>query len=1226
MKRTLIGCWAGLCLLLMLQVAQAETATYQVAASADDTFCASSYTAYGNTTLYWPYNISTVRGFVCWAIDIPPGATITSATVQVKAQSTRANTTTSQLQLVDSDSCPDFSTNPFSWAVIGPTADWDVPPFTADTWYTSPDITAIVQGYVDREGYESGNYLGLRSVWVNGGTAKMIHPWDSGDHTDGAKLVVTYSTTYQAPVADAGSDQEVTDQDGSGFETVSLDGSASSDPDGTITSYVWKKGDTQIATGSTADVSLSVGTHIITLTVTDDDAVTDDDTVVVIVNSPPEEETVQYQIAASADDTFCANSYTAYGNATLYWPYNTDTVRGFACWAIDIPPGATITSATVQVKAKTTRPNTTTSQFQLVDSDDCPDFSTNPFSWAVTGPTVDWGVPPLTADTWYTSPDITAIVQGYVDREGYESGNYLGLRSVWVSGGTTKMIHPWDSGDHTDGAKLVVTYSAGQGTVADYYVDFDGGSDSNDGTSTGSPWQHCPGDPNATGNAATCALNAGEVIVFKGGVKYRGSINCNWSGSAGAPITYDGNPAGTFGTGQAIIDGSETLPGWTQCQSAAEAGGNPNWANIWYAYAPAGTDANTSNLYQDDGDEQMCWMAQDPNQSDPFFMDNRFQFYAIPCENVTLTTVTDSVRLTQGDSSYWDGAGVMVWAQPNAIKARDITGFDPATDTITFDSIISQPYTDRDERYALYNHISLLDQAGEYYFNDTAEGDGTHKVYLWPPAGNPNTNPVSISVPAARTKAFSIVGANRSYLTFDGLKMQKFSGAGYYDACGIVSVESGISNITITDCTFMYLRHDYRGGNGYGAIVLKYGSDCTISGNTFYELPVTNGMQVSISDSIIEDNFIERPGRHGMWMVFNDCQIIGNVVLDVGGSHANAIAVFPGSSNVLVMGNTIFAGPAFGISISDADDVTVAYNFVCSSSESYSDQGGCTNLKAHNNTILNDVDTTSYRDNSSGELKNNIINIVPPNTSTLQLQLVDSDSCPAFSTNPWSSAVTGPTVDWAVPAVTQDTWYTSPDITEIVQAYVDREDYDPGDYIGLRASWLDGGAKMMYQWDYDDHTSGPKLVVTYSPSQDVTYQIAASADDTFCGSSYTSYGNAAIYWPYNSSTVRGFVRWACNIPAGATITSATVQVKAKVTASGSNLQHPSLTPDANGNLFISHAMESEVFTDPANGDFSLKVGGPAIDAGLDLGYDYDIDGTAVPQGDDPDIGAIEYTP
>jgi len=86
-----------------------------------------------------------------------------------------------------------------------------------------------------------------------------------------------------APVADAGPDQTVTDLDDSGDEVVTLDGSGSSDPDGTIVSWVWTEGGPQIATGETTPVTLAVGIHTITLTVTDNDTRTRTDTVIVTV-------------------------------------------------------------------------------------------------------------------------------------------------------------------------------------------------------------------------------------------------------------------------------------------------------------------------------------------------------------------------------------------------------------------------------------------------------------------------------------------------------------------------------------------------------------------------------------------------------------------------------------------------------------------------------------------------------------------------------------------------------------------------------------------------------------------------------------------------------------------------------------------------------------------------------------------------------------------------------
>lgn len=83
----------------------------------------------------------------------------------------------------------------------------------------------------------------------------------------------------EPPVADAGSDSAVEDSDDSGTETVTLDGSASTDDAG-IVSYVWKDyNGNQIATGATASVSLPLGINDIMLVVTDGNGQSDTDVV-----------------------------------------------------------------------------------------------------------------------------------------------------------------------------------------------------------------------------------------------------------------------------------------------------------------------------------------------------------------------------------------------------------------------------------------------------------------------------------------------------------------------------------------------------------------------------------------------------------------------------------------------------------------------------------------------------------------------------------------------------------------------------------------------------------------------------------------------------------------------------------------------------------------------------------------------------------------------------------
>jgi subtilisin family serine protease/subtilase family serine protease len=85
------------------------------------------------------------------------------------------------------------------------------------------------------------------------------------------------------PVANAGTDQTVKDADGSGEELVSLDGSASHDPNGSVVAYEWREGTTILGGAAALTVPLAVGAHTLTLEVTDNDGLTATDTVLIIV-------------------------------------------------------------------------------------------------------------------------------------------------------------------------------------------------------------------------------------------------------------------------------------------------------------------------------------------------------------------------------------------------------------------------------------------------------------------------------------------------------------------------------------------------------------------------------------------------------------------------------------------------------------------------------------------------------------------------------------------------------------------------------------------------------------------------------------------------------------------------------------------------------------------------------------------------------------------------------
>ncbi|HYJ39097.1 MAG TPA: PKD domain-containing protein, partial [Chitinophagaceae bacterium] len=115
------------------------------------------------------------------------------------------------------------------------------------------------------------------------------------------------------PIANAGSDQSITIPTNSVF----LNGSGSSDPDGSIIAYTWTKisGPAQYTISNfdqsfTAVNNLVQGTYTFQLTVTDNRGATATDVVVITVNAPPPGTNLPPIAVAGGDATINVNNYT----------------------------------------------------------------------------------------------------------------------------------------------------------------------------------------------------------------------------------------------------------------------------------------------------------------------------------------------------------------------------------------------------------------------------------------------------------------------------------------------------------------------------------------------------------------------------------------------------------------------------------------------------------------------------------------------------------------------------------------------------------------------------------------------------------------------------------------------------------------------------------------------------------------------------------------------------
>jgi PKD repeat protein len=138
-----------------------------------------------------------------------------------------------------------------------------------------------------------------------------------------ASDTATATIANRPPVANAGADQGA-----SVGAAVSFNGSGSSDPDGSITSYAWNFGDSTTGSGVTTSHAYSAaGTYTATLTVTDNNGATATDTAVITVTVVTSS-TWANQISGLGSQTVYAIKTDSAGNVYAAGTFNNTTAWG----------------------------------------------------------------------------------------------------------------------------------------------------------------------------------------------------------------------------------------------------------------------------------------------------------------------------------------------------------------------------------------------------------------------------------------------------------------------------------------------------------------------------------------------------------------------------------------------------------------------------------------------------------------------------------------------------------------------------------------------------------------------------------------------------------------------------------------------------------------------------------------------------------------------------------
>ena len=279
-------------------------------------------------------------------------------------------------------------------------------------------------------------------------------------------------------------------------------------------------------------------------------------------------------------------------------------------------------------------------------------------------------------------------------------------------------------------------------SATDYYIS-SSGNDAANGLSSSTPWQSI----NKV-NSISSGLRGGDRLLFRRGDTFKGSLELGSSGASGSPITI-----GAYGTGEnPVISGFTQVSGWTSygngiyyrslsCES------NPNIVLVNGKNTPIGKWPNSGFIPID--------------------------------SHVSNTSVTGSEL-----PSYptWTGGEVVIRKSQHVWDRNRITNHSGTT--IYYQSG-SDYHAEDGYGFFIQNHISTLDQVGEWYY------DG-EDFYMYFGSNNPENYNVKVS----SIDQLLFLDAN-SNITLDNLA---FEGANVY----AVQVKNS-ANVTIQNCRISFI-------------------------------------------------------------------------------------------------------------------------------------------------------------------------------------------------------------------------------------------------------------------------------------------------------------------------------------------------------------------------------------------------------------------------------------
>ena len=456
------------------------TLTAQVSASPDDVNQDGTSLSLTSPTIWLGNGSSTTSSYTGLrfnSLSIPPGATITSAHLEVFSSKSQWVSISLNIAAEATGNSPTFSASNLPsqrTLTVQRVSHASNVQWLASTWYSLNEMGPVVQEVVSRADWQSGNSLSVILKGTGASWGRKFAVSYNGSTMNAPKLIVSYTTSggpTNTPTATATATATFTSSN-TPTATFTPQNTPTYTPTPTATASATPSNTpTHTATAPFTPSNTSTATATATSTATFTPTIAASDTPTATLTPTPVatagSATTTIQVSSSSDDVNQDGTSLSLTSPTI-WLGNgsstTSSYTGLRFNSLSIPPGATITSAHLEVFSSKSQWVSISLNIAAEATGNSPTFSTSnlPSQRTLTvqrishTSNVQW-----LASTWYSLNEMGPVIQEVVSRADWQSGNSLSviLKGTGASWGRKFAVSY--NGSTVNAPKLIVSYTVG---------------------------------------------------------------------------------------------------------------------------------------------------------------------------------------------------------------------------------------------------------------------------------------------------------------------------------------------------------------------------------------------------------------------------------------------------------------------------------------------------------------------------------------------------------------------------------------------------------------------------------------------------------------------------------------------------------------------------------------------------------------------------------------------